>query len=116
MITQARLIIGVIIALIVVCLIAFGPAIISKIGTQQKQIRVEQGNVEAAKQTGEAATKEADKNAGVKADIDKAVSAAKAEIDKAEPGHSNDAALRASCLLATYAQTPQCKRLRGETP
>lgn len=113
--TQARLIIGLIVAAIVVAAFVFGPAMVSKIMTQKKQIRVEQGQAEAGTQTGEAALDELGKNADATDEIDKSVDDAQAEINKAPPGYSNDAALRASCRLKSYQNTQQCKDLAEKT-
>tara|TARA_R110000824_G_scaffold401790_1_gene616445 strand:- start:31716 stop:32066 length:351 start_codon:yes stop_codon:yes gene_type:complete len=116
MITQTRVIIGLIIAALVVAALVFAPAMISKIMTQKKQIRVEQGQAEAGTQTGEAVLDELGKKAAADAEIDKSVEEATAEIDKAPAGFSNDAALRASCALQTYKNTAKCRELRGEAP
>ena len=109
--TQARLIIGLITAALLVALLVFGPQACNSLMTAKKQVRVGQGQAEAGKQSGEVADATVDDVAAAGDEIDDTVSEGKKDIDAAPVGKSNDAALRASCRLKTYKDTDQCKEL-----
>ena len=113
--TQARLIVGILIAAIVVAAIIFGPAACQKIATLEKENRVQEGEIEAGNQSAETATEEVGDNARADDATDATVDEAKDEVRAAPIGKSNDAALRASCMLDTYKDTEPCRKLRGET-
>lgn len=102
----------IVLALLLVALLVWGPQACNSYFSAKKQIRVEKGQAKAGIDSGEMAVGKAGENAAKADEIDAVVKDGTNEIEQAPVGNRNDASLRASCRMRTYRDSERCAALR----